>query len=228
MLRFCREYGIELAWNLLYGFPGETADDYRDTARVIEAIYHLKPPGAVAPIRLDRFSPNYDQAEHFGLVAVRPFSMYRHIYPLADEVVANLAYFFEYEYLDGRKPVGYVEPAMEKIRIWKENQGGDLVKQYGESPELMLLDSRPGRTPLHYPLNGLQREIYDFCDEIRSHANIAEFAAKKRGEEVAVDGFLDQLLESRLMLREGNQYLSLVVDTSRGRRPNGAAEPTMF
>lgn len=105
---------------------------------------------------------------------------------------------------------------MENIRIWKENRGGDPVKRYGESPELTLLDSRLGRKLLYYPLNGLQREIYDFRHEIRSHANIAEFASKKFDGKVAVDGFPDQLVDSRLMLREGNQYLSLAVDTSRG------------
>ena len=28
LLKWCREYGIEAAWNLLYGFPGETGEDY--------------------------------------------------------------------------------------------------------------------------------------------------------------------------------------------------------
>ncbi len=29
LLKWCREYGIEVAWNLLYGFPGETAEGLR-------------------------------------------------------------------------------------------------------------------------------------------------------------------------------------------------------
>jgi ribosomal peptide maturation radical SAM protein 1 len=217
LLRLCREYGIELAWNLLYGFPGETPNDYLQTAEIVESVYHLKPPGAVAPIRLDRFSPNYDQATNFGLVKVRPFQVYRHIYPFPPESVANLAYFFEYEYSDGRQPKSYVAPALEKVKIWKENRHGDLIKQYGNDPELMLLDSRPGRPALHYPLNGVQREIYDYCSEIRNYTSISSFANQRAGKEVAISAFLNQLLDYRLMLREGNSYLSLAVDTSRKR-----------
>jgi ribosomal peptide maturation radical SAM protein 1 len=228
LLKLCREYGIELAWNLLYGFPGETAQDYEDTARVIQAIYHLKPPGAVARIRLDRFSPYYDHAEEFGLAKVRPFPIYNHIYHLPQESVANLAYFFDFEYQDGRTATDYVQPALEAIRLWKENRGGDLVKRYGTDPELMLLDDRLQRQPLQFPLNGLQREIYDFCDEIRSRSSIEAFVAERTGSQASVDYFLDDLVGHQIMLREGNQFLSLAVDTGRSTRPVGTPEPAMF
>ena len=45
LLKWCREYGIEAAWNLLYGFPGETGEDYDASARYASAIPHLRPPG---------------------------------------------------------------------------------------------------------------------------------------------------------------------------------------
>ncbi len=228
LLKFGREYGVELAWNLLYGFPGETPRDYEETARVIEAIYHLKPPGVTARIRLDRFSPNYDQAEEFGLVKVRPFPIYSHIYFLPDESVADLAYFFDYEHSDGRKPTDYLQSVLEKVRVWKENRGGDLVKRYGTDPELMLLDNRPGREPLHYPLNGVQREIYDFCDEIRGRSSIEAFAAERSGRRVSVDAFLERLVGFQLMLQEESQYLSLAIDPGRRRRPAGVAEAATF
>jgi ribosomal peptide maturation radical SAM protein 1 len=224
LLRLCREYGLQLAWNLLYGFPGETPEDYLETGRVIEAVCHLKAPGAVAKIRLDRFSPNYDNAENFGLVSVRPFSIYEHIYPFSKQSVANIAYFFAYDYLDGRNPSDYVQPMLEKMRLWQENKTGDLVKRYENDGGLTLLDSRPGRRPMHYPLTSLQKEVYDYCDQIRSRSSIESFAAQKAGREVQLDEFLEQLEGFQLMLREGNQYLSLAVDTSRARRPKQAVE----
>ncbi len=224
LLRLCREYGVQLAWNLLYGFPGEMPEDYLETGRVIEAVCHLKAPGAVARIRLDRFSPNYDNAENFGLVSVRPFSIYEHIYPFNKESIANIAYFFAYDYLDGRKPAVYVQPMLEKMRLWQENRNGDLVKRYEKDGGLTLLDSRPGRKPMHYPMTGLQREIYDFCDQIRSRVSIDEFAARQAGREVLLDEFLEQLVSFQLILREGNQYLGLAVDTGRRRRSHEVRE----
>lgn len=228
LLRFCREYGIEIAWNLLYGFPGETPEDYADTARVIAAISHLKPPGVTAPIRLDRFSPNYDQADSFGLAQIQPFSMYAFLYPFPPESVANLAYFFEYRYADGRDPNLYMQPVLDQVQEWKRNRAGDLTKRYGAQPELTLEDTRVAGAPLHYPLNGVEREIYDFCDEIQSGSGIAEFASGRGAAPGFVDPFLRQLVDRRLMLREGNQYLSLAVDSARRRVPQGAAEPATF
>jgi ribosomal peptide maturation radical SAM protein 1 len=228
LLRFCREYGIEIAWNLLYGFPGETQEDYVATSSVIAAITHLKPPGMAAAIRLDRFSPNYDQAENFGLVEIQPFSMYPSIYPFPPESVANLAYFFEYKYADGRQPESYIQPVIDQVREWRNNGSGDLIKRYGKDPELMVEDTRKHDAPRFYPFNGLQREIYDFCDEIQSGTGITGFAASRGASPDSVEPFLDQLVGERLMLREGNQYLSLAVDCGRRSCVAGGAEPATF
>ena len=215
LLKLCREYGVEAAWNLLYGFPGETAEDYEQTARWIPALYHLRPPGAVSAIRLDRFSPNFNQAEQFGLVEIRPFAMYQLVYPIPPEGVANVAYFFEYRYGDGREPTSYLKETLEKAATWKQNRGGDLVKRYGNDPELMIVDTRPEHPHRSYPLNGIQREIYDFCGDIRSKAAIMDFARQRCGAaaglEEALDAFLQQLEDWDLAIREGNQYLSLAI-----------------
>jgi ribosomal peptide maturation radical SAM protein 1 len=216
LLRLCREYGIEIAWNLLYGFPGETAEDYVETAQTIAAITHLKPPGTAAPIRLDRFSPNFDQAQHFGLVEVRPFSMYEFIYPLPPESVANLAYFFEYKYSDGRDPSRFAQPALDKVEEWRR-WGGDLIKRYGANPELTLEDTRSAEKPRSYVFNGVEREIYDFCDDIQNGPGISQFAASRGKQRHDTESFLNQMVAQQLMLREGNQYLSLAVDCGRQR-----------
>jgi len=215
LLKWCREFGIECAWNLLYGFPGETAEDYQTTANYASAIPHFRAPGAVAAIRLDRFSPNFNQADNFGIVDIKPFSLYPFVYPLTNEGVANIAYFFEYHHRDGRKPETYVKPALDQIAVWKENQGGDLVKRYNQNAELMIVDTRPGRKSKMYPFNGLQRELYDYCDEIRSRAAIMEFARQRahtqENLESSLDVFLQQMEDCQLMVREGNQYLGVAV-----------------
>jgi ribosomal peptide maturation radical SAM protein 1 len=228
LLRLCREYGIEIAWNLLYGFPRENPEDYVKTGEIIDAISHLKPPGVLAPIRLDRFSPNYDDAADFGIAEIRPFSMYAAVYPFAPEVVAGLAYFFEYRYADGRDCNTYLQPVVERVERWRQSRCGDLRKNYGTDPELMLEDTRIDGSPCNYPLNGLQREIYDLCDEIQSVSAIREFVTAHGGAASSVEPFLQQLVELRLMLREGNQYLSLAIDTSRRSSPQMAAEAATF
>lgn len=228
LLRLCKEYGIEIAWNLLYGFPGETTEDYETTAGVIPAITHLKPPGMAAPIRLDRFSPNYDDADRFGFTEIRPFSMYASVYPLSGESIAKLAYFFEYAYGDGHDPARDAAPLLERVQAWRERAGGDLIKRYGSDPELLVEDTRTPGESRSYAFNGLQREIYDLCDEIQGRASIEAFTAARDADPTSVDRFLDQLVVERLMLREDDQYLSLGVDYNRRRQMPWAAEATTF
>lgn len=218
LLKSCREHKVEAAWNLLYGFPGETQQHYDELAATIPALYHLRPPGAVSPIRLDRFSPNFNNAEEFGLVEIKPFALYAFLYPIPIEAVANLAYFFEYRHRDGRNPQAVMKNLEEPIRVWKSNRGGDLVKKYGADPELMVVDTRPAHEHRLYPFSGLQRELYEFCDEIRSLKQILEQASRLTGRtieanEESVQTFLDQMLSLDLMVREGNQYLSLAIRT---------------
>ena len=44
LLKWCKEYGVKPLWNFLYGFPGETAEDYRGQIDLLQAIWHLDPP----------------------------------------------------------------------------------------------------------------------------------------------------------------------------------------
>jgi hypothetical protein len=37
--------------------------------------------------------------------------------------MANIAYFFEYQYASGRTATDYVQPALDNVRQWRENQG---------------------------------------------------------------------------------------------------------
>ena len=228
LLKLCREYGVEVAWNLLFGFPGENREDYDAMAEGMRALYHLKPPGAVAQIRLDRFSPYFDHAEEMGLKRIRPFGVYHLLYPLPPEAVSNLAYFFEFEYQDGRQPASYVTAALGEAERWKANGDGDLVKMDEPPHGLRIQDTRRGWARHDYLLNGLQREVYEFCDDIRTDSALEEFARQRTGDGATeqppeLNPFLNDLVARGLMYREGRQYLSLAVPPRRAEFTEVAA-----
>jgi hypothetical protein len=79
----------------------------------------------------------------------------------------------------------------------------------------MVIDTRPERPQMMYPFNGIQREIYDYCDEIRTRSSILELVERRFGasdeHEPSLDQFLGQMLDWQLMVREGNQFLSVAV-----------------
>jgi hypothetical protein len=186
----------------------------RQWRKGMRALYHLKPPGAVAQIRLDRFSPYFDRPEEFGVQRIRPFGVYHLLYPLPPEAVTNLAYFFEFEYADGRQPASYVAPMLDEAQRWKANGAGDLVKMDELSGGLRIQDTRRGWTRQDYLLSGLQRDLYEFCEDIRTDTAILEFVGQRAGTTKAnpdLHPFLDDLVQRGLVFREGHQYLSLAV-----------------
>ena len=93
MLKWAKEYNVTAEWNLLYGFPGETAEDYEEILRMLPAVKFLNPPCAVGPIRLDRFSPYFNTPENFGLVNLRPMPPYYFLYPFQKDSLMRIAYY---------------------------------------------------------------------------------------------------------------------------------------
>ena len=119
LLKWAREYGIVVEWNLLYGFPGETREDYADTMRLLPAIRFLRPPCAVGPIRMDRFSPYYDSPADFGLTNVRPMLGDDYLYQVSDDALRRIAYYFDFDYDTGVDPTGYAAEVIAYITAWQ-------------------------------------------------------------------------------------------------------------
>ena len=59
-------------------------------ADLIPLLVHLPGPDGVGEIRLDRFSPNFFDAERLGFTNVRPVAPYKFIYDFPDDVLFNL------------------------------------------------------------------------------------------------------------------------------------------
>jgi ribosomal peptide maturation radical SAM protein 1 len=94
-LRWLRACNMRVAWNILYGFPGETERDYSDQLDLVRKIHHLPPPGRVSQIRIDRFSPNFFDPELRGAFGeLRLLDSYNYIYP--DSVDRSEAAHFFY------------------------------------------------------------------------------------------------------------------------------------
>ena len=97
LLRICRSMGVRVAWNHLYGAPGETLADYQSVLELIPKIEHLQPPSGLNRIIIDRYSPYFNTPEQFGIGALSPLPGYRGLYP-AEAPLAQIAYHFNGDY----------------------------------------------------------------------------------------------------------------------------------
>lgn len=214
LLKWCKEIGITPEWNILWGFPGESPEEYFRLARMLPLLSHLQPPNYALSMRLDRFSPNFNQHEELGFKDLKPFPAYNYVYPLAPEAVANLAYYFTFEYAEPRDVENYVRPLAEEVARWQQCYPTSDLFQIEKGDRLLLWDSRPAAKRRLTALSGKEKFLYLACDQVSSLRQIADAWSKHSGWAMDAEDIrltLDEFVESSLMLRQGDSYLSLAV-----------------
>jgi ribosomal peptide maturation radical SAM protein 1 len=217
LLRWCRELGIDCAWNLLAGFPGEPPTEYARMAELVPLLTHLEPPCSCGEIRLDRFSPFHLRPADFGFQKVRPARAYFYVFPLEWQEMNRLAYFFDFDYQDGRDPVEYLGPLRSAVGQW-----WDLRLAGNDRPRLEasfagvwhVTDTRPVARKKEQELDEVAGRILRRCDVATCRSGLlrelGQFA-----DESAVISAVEELLDQRLLIQLGEQYLSLAVFPER-------------
>lgn len=209
LLKFTAEYGMGVAWNILYGFPEEDAFEYEGMANLVPFITHLPPPlYDCNRVRLDRFSPLFVNREAAGLTSIRPCGAYSTVFPSQYGDLSSLAYYFDYEYSVPRDPDEYVRPLREAIREWRSVTGSVALTKVDREETLYVFDTRPIAVAGMIELTGEERRILLACESAQTLENIACQL------QVAVDTVrrsLAELIELALVVHLDGRYLGLAV-----------------
>ncbi len=201
LLKWCKEIGVEPIWYFLMGFPGESPDEYFEMAALSARVCHLPKPSGVNVIRLDRFSPNFNEAGTLGFTRLRPLPFYEFLYDLPEPVRHNLAYYFAYDYRAPQDVARYADPLVKSVHAWTTTWKHSELVSVDLDDRLVLLDTRPrAKTPVSV-LSGEDRELYLACDAITDASPLGASSAQR----------LQAIAAAGLMLNEGAKYLSLAV-----------------
>lgn len=217
LLRWSKELGIEVSWNILGGFPGEDPGDYAETARLLPKLAHLDPPCSCGMVRLDRFSPFHSRADAFGFRRMRPARAYFYVFPFGRRELNRLAYFFDFDYGDGRTPQDYLGAVQDRTRDWIASRYGPpethprLDARY-DGRTLQISDSRPCATSPGHVLRGFAAELYARCDQVAKVGTLA-LAFGRPVEEI--EAALEDFERRKLLARSGDNVLSLAVFRAR-------------
>ena len=227
LLKWCREENIDVMWNILYGFPGETASHYTGLPDLLRTLFHLQPPLGLTPIVVERFSPYHFDRDKFGL-KLAPAAAYEVLYPEGHVDLEKIAYYFEAEWQRPDPPVTvYMRPVEEAWQAWKAiAQRGKCVFFFEKGPNFVrLYDNRPLENALaplrRILLKGAQAAIYLFCDDHKSLDSIVSMLKNTGYDHASQESValaLSRMVEAGLMYEEENRYLSLAVRKERSRR----------
>jgi hypothetical protein len=173
---------------------------------------------AVTAVQLQRFSPLFNNPEEWGLHNIRASREYRAIYPFEQNDLDDLAYSFNADFNGKENVVEYTRPLLEAVenwvKYWSANEPPMLAFERTSGGGLTIYDTRPCHLNSIIELEGDEAIAYLACDAKRSISFIAAEVKKQRGNgnDTALCRGLDALVQRRLMLREGDQYLSLAND----------------
>lgn len=220
-LKWCIEFGIDAGWNILYGFPGEQPASYKECADLIPALTHLRPPASIAPFRLDRFSPYFASPAQYGLTNVRPHRIYQYLHDLPASMLEKIAYFFEFNYADGRD-LRYGDATEKAVEEWREETRSSVLIGFVDEQQLLIWDTRPVAVSEWSCLQGPYRDVLLQCDDIRGEAALRRSLTAVYSEPEITD-CLRTLAQRRLLIADRGSWLSVVVLARR--LPAPAVDP---
>jgi ribosomal peptide maturation radical SAM protein 1 len=148
-IRECEEQGLTVSWNYLYGFPGETVEDYADIVEQLPALVHLQPPGGVGRISLERFSPNFENPA-LGFTERKPLPFYSLVYDLPENELMDLAYIFS---TPDQGISGEITQRMSRgVAAWRESHLQSELTWREDGQRIYIRDRRVGWTPADHVL----------------------------------------------------------------------------
>jgi ribosomal peptide maturation radical SAM protein 1 len=220
LLKWSREFGIDLAWNMLCGLPGESDGWYADMAKWIPAIFHLQPPSGLNRVRYDRFSPYHMRPRDFGLT-LRPSRAYGYVYALPNESLMRLAYSFEDCGDEGHIHRGlHSQPGQRELqevlqewnRVWHTSR--PVLRVCQEGSRLRIVDTRQVAHRRNWTAGELEAEVYRLCDSAQTPAAISKQIAARRDGEVSVEEVrtaIQTLCDAKVLLPINGKLLGLGV-----------------
>lgn len=211
LLKWCRKYGVKPYWNVLWGFPGEPPEEYPRMAELVPSLWHLGPPTGFTGLRLDRFSPGFVDPQQFGFEGIRPLASYRFIFPLREDSIRNLAYFFEFSPADGARPGSYTPPLLKALSRWRRHSAGATLVHADLDGFTVIFDSRDRSRCRVFVLDGLHRAILRYADEVTTLDRLREMTSEFRAgvQDASFADAVDSLLRARLVVKDGDRVLSL-------------------
>ena len=217
LLRWSAHLGLDVSWNIIWGFPEETQADYELQLQWLRRLSHLQPPVGAGRIWLERFSPLFQQRCKEG-PAIQPERSLCLVYP-AHVNLQEAAYFFEYDFESDVDPAIW-QATLNQVEAWKVAWKGDastsLVHHY--APGFLQIDeSRLDHECGTYTFASPYAELYmALTERPRPVARLLDEAGGVSQQ--VLDLFLDEFGRAGLILLEGGQALALSLPARRYER----------
>ncbi|MGN8845542.1 RiPP maturation radical SAM C-methyltransferase [Niallia sp. HCP3S3_B10] len=209
LLRLCKEYGIIPFWNIIFGFSGESSEEIQGQIDIMKKINHLQPPVAISKIRLDRFSPYFNEQKKYNIRINGPIKSYKYIYRDKGININKLAYYFDYNN-DAVFENKILNEFVSQFENWKDNFIQTDLFMYQRNMDKFVC--RIGESNSIYKLNEIQGKILVYARNITSIKKIIENVIKDVDcNEEDILSNIQELEKLGFIIMERNKLLTIVL-----------------
>lgn len=209
MLRDAESLGLTVIWNYLYGFPGETDDDYVPIIDQFPALHHLCPAGADDRLGIQRFSPYFEKPS-LGFADRRPARQYELCYDLPEPDLFDLAYLFEAP----ERGIGDEMAAKltDGLNRWRREHWRSQLSYFETDDRITITNTRPAfdwhvlqlRTPL-------ERALFHLLDQPRTREHLEREGARRAdAQPEQARAVLDRWVELGLVFSDAGRMIHVV------------------
>lgn len=215
MLKYAREFGLQASWRLIVGLPGEKDAWHLETASWFPLVHHLQPPMGVDLVRMLRFSSYHSNAETYGLDLI-PNANYAKNYPLSENVLSNLVYYFQRT--DVKQDQKVLSPGIDAlskgVKDWQQAAippTPAFLCMQDDGDTISILDTRACAMERQFEIDGMAADIIRNCDPALERNQLLELMAPSpiaKDRDDLLDA-VDALKAKKLLLEIDQHLLSL-------------------
>jgi hypothetical protein len=207
-----RSRGIQILYNLLYGFPDDEVEEYERMASLIPRLAHLDPPVTCLPVQILRWAPLQANPEKFGIGSAAHEYSYEMVFSkqFLNETgfeLDDFCYLFERPFENA--------PALDKVyhRIqalverWRGVSNTSWLYAVNEGDNLVICDKR-AEDEITYRLGSVASKILASCGRIKSYDLLAQACPDIHN----LADILSELEERGLIFVDETRIVSLLVN----------------
>lgn len=215
-MKYCEELGLNLVSNIMIGFPTESQRNVDESIKTMKYATAFKPPANFVRFQLRTDSRTFLDPKKYGISPIE--SAFGFCHHLPSRVKKGIRLHYK-KFRTRNGPCNY-RAFRSHIQKWNisydesRREGKPLLCYYDFHDYLRIEDFRSGTASI--TIDGWTRDLYVFCDTIRSYDEI-----RKRFRHVPkreLKDALKRLLSLKLMYSEDGGWLSLAFRASPENR----------
>ncbi|MCW5590375.1 MAG: RiPP maturation radical SAM C-methyltransferase [Legionellales bacterium] len=217
LLKWSKEIGISILWNILWGFPQETNQDYQEMTAFIPYLTHLQPPLRTAQLRIDRFSPNFENPLALGFTQLRPVMAYHYLFPFANQESLNqFAYYFDADAVNYSLDKSILSEFQHALELWQKHHTDSSLFYIDKKTALIVIDTRAIAQQQITVLQEPQRQLLLLADKALSLEQLCLSYNQTTASAIDINTcltWIEPLLNYHFLLEIDEKFLSLVLSS---------------